>query len=191
MRIGEHSNIVKDEVVMHTSDEEAVDSLFMDAEAKLGHIDVAVLNAGVGKFGNCETLSVSDYDDTFNVNVKGVFLWLRKVLPGMRERDAGQIIVTSSNLGMKTAGRCSLYSASKFAVQSMVGCLRDELKGTGVKAATLNPGSVSTPWFDGREVEVDRSKMLAAGDVARAARLLIDQSGTSDIHHMLLDPGVA
>ena len=155
--------------------------------AMLPFTDVAVLNAGVGRFGNCEDLSVEDYDLTFNVNVRGVFLWLRKLLPGMKERKSGQLIVTSSNLGVKTAGRCSLYSASKYAVQSMVGCLRAELVGSGVKAATLNPGSVDTPWFDGRDV--DRSKMLSSGDVAKAARLIIDQSPSSDIDMVLLNPG--
>ena len=61
------------------------------------------------------------------------------------------------------------------------------MKGTGVKAATINPGSVSTPWFDGKDV--DRNKMLTARDVARAVRLIIDQNETSNIAHILLMPG--
>jgi NADP-dependent 3-hydroxy acid dehydrogenase YdfG len=69
----------------------------------------------------------------------------------------------------------------------MVWCLREELRGTMVKAGTINPGSVSTPWFDGKEV--DRSKMLTAEDVARAVRLIIDQDSTSNIDHILLLPG--
>ena len=69
----------------------------------------------------------------------------------------------------------------------MVWCLRDELKGTGVKAATINPGSVDTPWFDGKDV--NRSKMLAVEDVAKAVRFIIDQEETSDIDHILLVPG--
>jgi NADP-dependent 3-hydroxy acid dehydrogenase YdfG len=69
----------------------------------------------------------------------------------------------------------------------MVWCVREELKGTNVKAATINPGSVSTPWFDGRDV--DRSKMLTASDVAKAAKLIIDQADTSNIDHILLMPG--
>ena len=69
----------------------------------------------------------------------------------------------------------------------MVGCLRAELVGTGVKAATINPGSVDTPWFDGREV--DRTKMLQPHDVAAAAKLILEQSATSDIDMILLNPG--
>ena len=101
--------------------------------------------------------------------------------------EQGQIVVTSSNLGLKTSARASIYAAAKHAVQAMVWSLREELRDTMVKAATINPGSVSTPWFDGKEV--DRSKMLTADDVARAVRLIIDQDATSNIDHILLLPG--
>lgn len=114
-------------------------------------------------------------------------MWINMVLPLMKEQNSGQIIVTSSNLGLKTSARCSLYAATKHAVQAMVWCLREELKGTGVKAATINPGSVDTPWFDGKDV--DRSKMLSSADVAATIRLIIDQNETSDIDHILLTPG--
>jgi NADP-dependent 3-hydroxy acid dehydrogenase YdfG len=167
--------------------ENDVENLFNDVKSKLGGIDVIFANAGVGYFGNLEDLSLEQYDKQFNTNVRGVFLWLNKSLPLLKAQNSGQIIVTSSNLGLKTGARCSLYAASKHAVQAMVWCLRDELKGTGVKAATINPGSVDTPWFDGKDV--DRSKMLAVEDVAKSVRFLIDQEPTSNIDHILLMPG--
>ncbi|MHA1908229.1 MAG: SDR family NAD(P)-dependent oxidoreductase [Candidatus Thorarchaeota archaeon] len=169
------------------ADSKIVDTLYDDAMDRMGGIDVLVANAGVGYFGNLEDMSIQEFDEQFNTNVRGVFLWLRKAIPQMRQQNSGQVIVTSSNLGLKTSARTSIYSATKHAIQAMVWCLRDELKGTNVKAATINPGSVSTPWFDGRDV--DRSKMLTAKDVARAARLIIDQEETSNIDHILLMPG--
>ena len=169
------------------SDDESVNNQFAAAEAMMGGVDVLVANAGVGHFGNLEDMTVSQFDEQFNTNVRGVFLWMRKVLPGMKSRNSGQIIVTSSNLGLKTSARTSIYSGTKHAVQAMVWCLRDELKGTMVKAATINPGSVSTPWFDGKKV--NRDNMLTATDVAKAAKLIIDQDETSNIDHILLTPG--
>ena len=163
--------------------------VYQEALAQLGVIDVLILSAGVGFFGDLESLTLSQFDSQINTNVRGVFLWLKTVLPSMKERNAGQIIVISSNLGLATAARCSVYSASKHAVQAMVNSLRAELKGTLVKAATINPGSVDTPWFDGKEV--DRSKMLSSSDVANAARLIIDQSKSSNIDHILLLPGLS
>jgi 3-oxoacyl-[acyl-carrier protein] reductase len=164
-----------------------VDTIFNDVKSKLGGIDVIFANAGVGYFGNLEDLTIEQYDEQFNTNVRGVFLWLNKSLPLLKGQNSGQIIVTSSNLGLKTGARCSLYAGTKHAVQAMVWCLREELKGSGVKAATINPGSVDTPWFDGKDV--DRSKMLAVEDVAKAVRFIIDQEPTSNIDHILLMPG--
>ncbi|HUT79973.1 MAG TPA: SDR family oxidoreductase [Candidatus Bathyarchaeia archaeon] len=152
-----------------------------------GKIDVLVVSAGIGYFGNLEELTEEQFDQQFNTNVKGVFLFLKKTLPIMRKQDNGQIIVISSNLGLDTGPRASLYAGTKHAVQAMTWCLRDELKGTNVKAATLNPGSVNTPWFDGKDV--DRSKMLSAEDIAKSARFLIEQSETSNIDHIHIMPG--
>lgn len=169
------------------SDVDSVDNQFSEAEAMMGGVDVLVANAGVGHFGNLEDMTVSQFDEQFNTNVRGVFMWMRKVLPGMKSRNTGQILVTSSNLGLKTSAKTSVYSGTKHAVQAMVWCLRDELEGTMVKAATINPGSVSTPWFDGKDV--NRDNMLTTTDVAKAAKLIIDQDETSNIDHILLLPG--
>ena len=173
--------------VGEVSDEKTVEMMVQEIESKLGGIDVVFANAGVGYFGNLEDLTIEQYDEQFNTNVRGVFLWLNKTLPLLKDQNKGQIIVTSSNLGLKTGARASLYAATKHAVQAMVWSLREELKGTNVKAATINPGSVDTPWFEGRDV--DRSKMLAVEDVARAVKMIINQSETSNIDHILLMPG--
>ncbi|GAI64934.1 unnamed protein product, partial [marine sediment metagenome] len=69
----------------------------------------------VGYFGNLEDLTIEQYDEQFNTNVKGVFLWMNKTLPLLKAQNKGQIIVTSSNLGLKTAAKCSLYAATKHA----------------------------------------------------------------------------
>ena len=169
------------------SDEYDGKRILNDILNEFGGVDVLVANAGIGYFGNLEDLTLTQFDEQFNTNVRGVFIWLKQVLPLMKKKNKGQIIVTSSNLGLNTSSRASIYSATKHAVQAMVWCLRKELKGTQVKAATINPGSVDTPWFDGKDV--DRTKMLSPIDVANAARLIILQKDTSNIDHVLLLPG--
>jgi NADP-dependent 3-hydroxy acid dehydrogenase YdfG len=168
-------------------DEGDVDRLFEEAFETLSKIDILFANAGVGYFGNLEDLTIEQYDIQFKTNVRGVFLWLKKVLPSMKEQNSGQIIVTSSNLGLETSPRASIYSGTKHAIQAMVWCLREKLKGTRIKAATINPGSVSTPWYDGKKS--DRSKMLTAEDIAKTVRFIIEQGETSNIDHILLRPG--
>ena len=67
------------------SSEADVGRLYEEATAYLGTEapDVVVANAGVGRFGALEGVSAADYDLSFNTNVRGVFLWLRAVIPAM------------------------------------------------------------------------------------------------------------
>ena len=161
-------------------------SVIKDAIEKMGGLDVFVANSGVGKFGNIETMSEEDYDDQFDTNVKGVFNYLGSIVEYMKNKKHGQIIVTSSDLGLKTSGRASIYAASKHAVQAMIGSLRKELVGNGVKAATINPGSVDTPWY--KNSSMDKKKMLDVEEVVDAFMLIINQGPRSDIDHIHLVP---
>ncbi len=165
---------------------EQVQSTYQTIKSNHGEIDVVILNAGVGFFGNLEDLTYEQFNLQFDTNVKGVFNWLKVILPDMKRKGQGQIIVTSSNLGIETSARASIYSGTKHAVQAMISCLRKELVGTGVKASTINPGSVNTPWFDGKDV--DRSKMLNTDDVVQAFHLIVYQKETSDIERIVLLP---
>lgn len=68
----------------------------------------------------------------------------------------------------------------------MIGSLRKELVGTGVKAATINPGSVDTPWY--KNSSMDKMKMLDVEEVVDAFMLIINQGPRSDIDHIHLVP---
>ena len=157
---------------------------------------VLVCNAGLGRFGLLEECSVDDFDTTMAVNVRGVFLWLRQLLPAMKAAGRGQIVVVSSVRGLKPGANCSLYSASKFALQGMVGSLREELRGSELKAGTVNPGAVATPWWldsarGGKPKPATAEQlagMLQPEDVAAAAMALVGQGGSSDIECIALDP---
>lgn len=170
------------------SDPEDVKILYQDGIGKIGTIDVLVANAGVGYFNNLEDISIDEFDLMMNINVRGVYLWLKHVIPDMKKRNEGQILVMSSTAGFNSYIRGSIYCATKHAIQGMVGSLREELKDTRIKIATLNPGAVDTPWFDKKPnaSSIDRTKMLSAHDVAKSARLIITQSETSNIEHILL-----
>ena len=60
-------------------------------------------------------------------------LWLKEVLPAMKTQGSGQLAVVSSVAGLRTPARCSVYSGTKWALQGMVGSVREELKNTGIK----------------------------------------------------------
>jgi NADP-dependent 3-hydroxy acid dehydrogenase YdfG len=110
-----------------------VTRLYSSALSSLGGVDVLIANAGVARKGPIDAVSGDDFKTVMQTNVKGVFLWMRAVLPYMRTAQKGQIIVTSSIMSMRTAPGSALYAASKHAVDGMVGCVRKDLAGSGIK----------------------------------------------------------
>mmetsp|Transcript_6455 Transcript_6455/g.19140 ORF Transcript_6455/g.19140 Transcript_6455/m.19140 type:complete len:244 (+) Transcript_6455:24-755(+) len=177
-------------------DEAVVTTLYGQAVEFFGQPpDVLVANAGVGRFGPLETITPYDFDLSFRTNVRGVFLWLQAVLPEMKERKSGQIVVMSSVAGLRAGANGGVYSATKFALQGMMTSLRAELKGTGVKSGTVNPGAVATEWWidptrGGKAEPASEEKlatMLTAEDVATATMVLIDQAATSNVEMVSLE----
>ncbi len=158
-----------------------------DAINQMGGLDIFVANSGVGRFKLLEEMTDDDIDIQFNTNVKGVYNYLRPVVRHMKSHNQGQIIVTSSNLGFNVASHCSVYSATKYAVQAIIGCLREELKGTSIKAATVNPGAIDTPWFSDHG-EGPIMKRLDVEEVVDTFMLIINQGERSNIDHILMYP---
>ena len=145
--------------------------------------DLLITSAGIGRFGLIENMEEADFQHVFDVNVKGVWLWAREVLPCMKAQSNGQVVFVSSVAGLRKFARCSVYGASKWAVQGIAGSLREECRGTGVKVATVCPGSVATPWWLERErggkeappSEEQLLQMLLPVDVAKAILAVVEQ----------------
>eukprot|EP00037_Helgoeca_nana_P038106 m.18997 g.18997 ORF g.18997 m.18997 type:complete len:239 (-) comp9805_c0_seq1:1942-2658(-) len=178
-------------------DEATVGLLYSKAtEFFEGPPDVLVASAGVGRFGELDTVSADDFDLSFRTNVKGVFLWMRACLPDFKAQNSGQIVVISSVAGIRVYPAAPVYCATKWAVQGMVGSVREGLKGTKVKVGTINPGAVATPWWTetergGKETPATEEKletMLLPEDVAIATMSIVEQSATSNIEMISLDP---
>lgn len=159
--------------------------------------DALVANAGLNRPGLLHEVTEDDFDAVMGTNVKGVWLWMRAVLPGMRAAGRGQVVVTSSVLGLRAPGGPggALYCASKHALQGLVAAARVELAGTGVKVATVNPAAIATPWWSdpsrgGRREgapPVDTAGMLPPEVVAGAIADLLHQHPAADAHAVVID----
>jgi NAD(P)-dependent dehydrogenase (short-subunit alcohol dehydrogenase family) len=128
------------DVCSDTSVQWAVQSVF----AKTGGIDVLVNNAGVNYTAAVEDLSMEDWRAQFETNFFGVLRVTRAVLPQMRERRSGRILMMSSLSGLMTPPTQGAYSSSKHALEGLSNALRLELYPFGIDVVLIEPGYIIT-----------------------------------------------
>jgi NAD(P)-dependent dehydrogenase (short-subunit alcohol dehydrogenase family) len=109
---------------------------------KHGCIDAMFINAGVGKFVPLEQITESFYDETFNVNIKGVLFLVQKSLPLLRPGSA--IVVNASINGHKAMPGTIVYAASKAAVLNLTKNLSLELVDRGIRVNSISPGPIQS-----------------------------------------------
>jgi 3-oxoacyl-[acyl-carrier protein] reductase len=116
------------------------------AIAVLGVPRVVVNNAGVaGRKVRIEDTTESEWDHILDVNLKGVFLVSRAFLPAMRAAGAGRVVtIASISATLGTAGLAA-YCASKWGALGFTKSLAEELRGSGLQAIAVLPGTVNTP----------------------------------------------
>lgn len=125
---------------MDVTDAEDVASVLGAIEAEAGRIDVLVNNAGIIFFKPVEEVSVEDWDRLLSVNLRGPFLCVRAVAPGMKQRRSGAIINVSSNAGIVGGLDESTYCASKFGLEGLSRSLSQEFTPYNVSVNTITPG---------------------------------------------------
>jgi len=127
--------------------ESDVAALVAETVKRFGRLDVAYLNAGVGgAFGPIAETSVEDWDYTFAVLVRSVFLGMKHASLAMRKLgDGGVILATASIAGMVGGAGPHAYSAAKAAVISLIENVAAELGGDRIRVVGIAPGVISTP----------------------------------------------
>jgi len=130
-----------------------IEAAVQAAIRQFGQIDVLVNNAGFGAIGVLEAASEEDIRQQFDVNLFGLIDVTKAVLPGMRERKTGTIINLSSVGGRITFPFCTLYHATKFAVEGLSESLQYELNPLGINVKIVEPGGYKTD-FSGRSMSL-------------------------------------
>lgn len=133
---------------MDVQDDENVKTVVKEILRENGRIDVAYLNAGYGEYGAVETVSTENVTKQFDINVVGVHRVIREVLPSMRKRKRGRIIITTSVVAHVAVPFGGWYVSSKFALNGMAEALRMEVSDLGIKVITIEPGPVKTAFVD-------------------------------------------
>lgn len=122
-------------------------------------VSILVNNAGIpGPVAALTDIDVADWDEVFDVNVRGTFLLCRALLPGMIARGDGDVINVASVSGKRPLAHRTPYCASKMAVIGLTSTLAFEVGPAGVRVNSLSPGPVAGPRMERNfRLEAERS----------------------------------
>jgi NAD(P)-dependent dehydrogenase (short-subunit alcohol dehydrogenase family) len=144
------------------TDEAAVKRVAEEITGRLGPIDRLVNAAGICISGRIGELPPADFRKVMEVNYFGTVHWVDAVLPGMRSRRGGEIVLFSSMGGYMPGPGVDAYIASKFAVLGYAEVLSGNLAGSGIRVMCICPPPVDTPLLSD----------FLAGASARTAKLM-------------------
>jgi NAD(P)-dependent dehydrogenase (short-subunit alcohol dehydrogenase family) len=148
------------------SDLADLDRLYAVVRQQGRRVDVLFANAGGGSFASLEQVTEEHFDQTFDVNVRGLVFTVQKALPLLN--DGASVILTSSTAATSGAETFGVYAASKAAVRSFARTWANELKGRAIRVNAISPGPIDTPGITGLapdEAQAEQLKDFLAGQV--------------------------
>ena len=152
--------------------------------SKVGNIDILINNAGISQIKMFQDITEDDWDNMFNINVRGMFLVTQGVIENMIHNKWGRIINISSMWG-EIGASCEVhYSASKAAVIGFTKALAKELGPSGITVNSISPGVIDTDMnshltqneLDELCDETPMGRIGEPNDVAKAALYLADEA---------------
>lgn len=159
---------------------------------KFGYIDTLINVAGICYDGDPLTADIDEWNETFDVNVKGLFQLTQLALPYLQKSSRADIINISSVWGVDYNANLLSYSASKFAVEGYTGGLRAWAFPRNIRVTSLQVDKVDTSFrrhlgekgvFPAEQLK----KMLTSEDVSSAVRFVLGMSATGCVSSMRLD----
>jgi NAD(P)-dependent dehydrogenase (short-subunit alcohol dehydrogenase family) len=125
------------------------ESAVAEAVQQSGRIDYLFNNAGIGVYGEVDSYTLDDWNDVFDVNLRGVAYGIQAVYPIMIRQHSGHIVNTASMAGLVATPGMGSYTATKYAVVGISKALRVEAERHGVQVSAFCPGVIRTPIMTG------------------------------------------
>lgn len=123
--------------VCDVGDPESIARAFASVRSDLGEVDVVAYNAGSGGFGSLDEVSAANFEDAWRVNALGLFLVAKEVVPAMRAKHAGAIIVTGATASRRGIPRTTAFAPAKAAQRSLCEALARQLGPSGIHVALI------------------------------------------------------
>jgi NAD(P)-dependent dehydrogenase (short-subunit alcohol dehydrogenase family) len=144
-------------IIFDVTDATSLARVTREIESEVGSLGLAGLvnNAGVSGAGPLETVDLDEIRRCFEVNVMGVLVVTRALLPLLR-KGTGRIVNMSSGAGRVAPPLMAPYCASKFALEAISDELRMELHRSGIAVSVIEPGSITTPFIGKGNAQIDR-----------------------------------
>lgn len=170
-----------------------VEAFFAWATRELGPIDMLIHCAGINVPRRAMAdLAPADWDAVLQANATGAYDCVRCVLPGMRERRDGLIVLISSIAGIRASVLGGVaYSASKFAMSALGLTVGIEERTNGIRVTNIYPGEVDTPILEQRPVPVTaehRARILQPEDVAAAVLMVAGLPPRAHVPELVITP---
>ena len=148
-------------------------------------VDVLINNAGIGFGKSIEEINKEDFLQIFNVNVFGLSLFTKEIIPTMKCQNNGTIINIGSTASLKGYKNGSIYASSKFAVRCLSQCWQAELRKHNIRVCQINPSEVTTAFgsLERKEREEIHNK-LTPKEVAHAIISTIEMDNRGFINEL-------
>lgn len=182
--------------VLDISDALSVASWAKQNHALISEVEILVNNAGLALgVDRVFEAKVSDVDQMFDTNVKGLLNLTREVVPSMIARGRGHIVNIGSVAGRWVYPGGGVYCATKFAVRALSEGLRMDLLGTPIRVTNIEPGMVETEFSEVRLQDKQKAKLvyenltpLSAQDIAETIGWVIERPSHVNIQELVIFP---
>ena len=173
---------------MDLADAGSIEGGVTDVLGTEGRIDILVNSAGLDFIRSASELTLEEWDNVVNVNLRSPWLLAKLVMPHMTERGSGQILNVASTAAKKGWENAAAYASSKHGLLGLTQVLHSEGRKHGVRAMAVVPGGMRTNFFAALDPPPPPENLQPPETVARSILFMLSQPLDSVIHELIVTP---
>ena len=173
---------------MDLADSGSIEGGIADVLGTEGKIDILVNAAGLDFIRSAAELTLEEWDNVVDVNLRAPWLLAKRIMPHMMKRGSGQILNVASTAAKKGWENAAAYASSKHGLLGLTQVLHAEGRRHGVRAMAVVPGGMRTNFFAALEPPPPPENLQPPETVARSILFMVSQPLDSVIHELIVTP---